>query len=183
MPNAPDFRLDCGPCVIRPWRGDDLPALLRYADNPKVAANLRDRFPHPYTEADARAWLAFVAADAEGVHLVIEVAGGFAGTIGLEPQKDVNAGTAEIGYWLGEPFWGRGIATAAVRALTRHALTTLGYRRLFATALMTNAASRRVLEKAGYRLEGVLRRSAVKNGRVLDQALYAIVDEDLAGTA
>jgi RimJ/RimL family protein N-acetyltransferase len=168
--------------VIRSWRRDDLAALLRHADNPKVAANLRDRFPSPYTEADAEAWFEVVSAETAALHLVIDVAGELVGTIGLEPQSDINAGTAEVGYWLGEAFWGRGFATAALTTLTRHALTALGYRRLYATAFSGNAASRRVLEKAGYRLEGVMRKSAIKRGRVHDQALYAILTEDLGSS-
>lgn len=139
---------------------------------------MRDRFPNPYTEADGRAWLELATeTEVRETNWAIEVDGEAAGGIGLEPQGDINAGTAEIGYWLGEAVWGRGIATAAVAALTRHALTALGYRRVFATAFVENAASRRVLEKCGYRLEGVMRRSAVKNGRVVDQALYGVVGE------
>ena len=179
MAACDSFHLHCGPCIIRRWRADDIPALLELANNPKIAANLRNRFPHPYTEADARSWFEFAVRDTSAFHLVIDVGGQFAGSIGLEPQSDINTGTAEVGYWLGEPFWGRGIATAAVRGLTRHALTTLRFRRLFATCLAHNAASRRVLEKAGYRLEGITRRSALKNGVIYDQALYAFIAEDL----
>lgn len=180
MPASEPFRLDHGVCVVRSWRADDLAALLRHADNPKVATKMRDRFPSPYTEADARAWLAMATETEVGeTNWAIEVGGEAVGGIGLVPQVDINAGTAEVGYWLGEAVWGRGIATAAVSAVTRHALAVLGYRRLFATAFVDNGASRRVLEKCGYRLEGVMRRSAVKNGRVIDQALYATVDEDL----
>ena len=173
------FHLDCGPCLLRPWRHADLPALLRHADNPRVAANLRNRFPNPYTEADARAWLDLATGELATTNWSIDVDGEAVGGTGLMPQSDVNTGTAEIGYWLGEAVWGRGIATAATRAVTRYALLTLGYRRLFATTFAGNAASRRVLEKCGYRLEGVMRRAVIKNGCVMDQTLYAIIREDL----
>ena len=173
------FRLDCGACVVRPWRQDDLDSLLRHANDPRVAAFMRDRFPHPYSADDGRAWLDHATA-AGATDWAIEVAGEAAGGIGLTPQSDINRGTAEIGYWLGEPFRGRGVASAALVAVTRHALTALGYRRIYATAFAGNAASRRVLAKAGYRLEGILRRSAVKAGVVHDQALYALVADDLA---
>jgi len=176
------FPLDCGPCLLRPWRSDDLPALLRHADNPKVAADLRNRFPHPYTEADGRAWLELATGELSATNWAVEADGEAVGGVGLMPQCDVNAGTAEIGYWLGGAVWGRGIATAAVRAVTRHALLTLGYRRVFATTFAGNAASRRVLEKCGYRLEGVMRQAVVKNGRVMDQTLYAVVRNDLETT-
>jgi [ribosomal protein S5]-alanine N-acetyltransferase len=180
MTRVPAFHLDCGVCVVRSWRQDDLGSLLRYADNSRVAANMRDRFPHPYTEVDGRAWLALTAGEMGDTNWAIEVGGEAAGGIGLMPQADINAGTAEIGYWLGEPFWGCGIATAAVLTVTNYALTVMGYRRLYATALSHNAASRRVLEKAGYRFEGLMRASAIKHGRVLDQALYGVVRDDLA---
>jgi RimJ/RimL family protein N-acetyltransferase len=182
MPPTARRVLDAGPCRLRPWRTEDLPALLRHADNPRVAANLRNLFPTPYTEADGRTWLTLATATEVGdLNWAIDVAGEAVGGIGLTPQGDVNAGTAEVGYWLGEPFWCRGLATAALATLTRHALGPLRYRRLFATVFEGNAASRRVLEKAGYRLEGVLRRSAVKHDRVFDQYLYAVTDEDVGG--
>lgn len=179
MTASTDVSLDCGPCRLRAWRRDDVASLLRQADNPNVAANMRDRFPHPYTEADAAAWLEQATGEPAGTNWAIDVDGEAVGGIGLMPQQDFNRGTAEIGYWLGEAFWGRGIVTAAVIALTSHALRTLGYRRLFATTLIRNTASQRVLEKSGYVREGVFRRSAVKEGLVLDQVIYSFVESDL----
>ena len=179
MSSPEPFLLHCGPCVVRPWRHDDLPTLLRHADNPKVAANMRDLFPSPYTEADGRAWLDLATGPLSAENWAIEVDCEAAGGIGLRPQSDVNTGTAEVGYWLGEALWGRGIATAALSAVTRQALKELGYRRLFAWALAGNLASRRVLEKCGYRLEGLLRQAAIKNGIVTDQAVYGVVRADL----
>ena len=99
--------------------------------------------------------------------------GVLAGGIGLLPGEDIHILTAEIGYWLGEPFWGRGLATAAVSAFTAHAFANLGLRRVFARVLDWNPASARVLEKCGYVLEGRLRRGAIKDGKVVDELLYA----------
>ena len=169
---------------VREYRDDDLEALVRYGDSAAVAAQVRDRFPHPYTEAAGREWLETVAAEDPATHFAIAAAddrppadgpapGGFVGGVGLEPQEDVYRVTAEIGYWLGEPFWGRGIATRAVTALTRWGFETLELERIEARVFATNPASIRVLEKAGFELEGRLRRSAIKSGRVLDSLLYA----------
>jgi RimJ/RimL family protein N-acetyltransferase len=162
---------------IRDWRLDDADALLRHADNRRVWRNLKDRFPHPYTRMDAERWLTEVCARWPRTQFAIEVDGEAAGAIGLEPQADVFRGSAEIGFWLGEAYWGRGIATDAVRAFTEVALDELGLRRLFAGVFEWNPASMRVLEKAGYAREGLLRRSVVKDGQTIDQVLYARVRE------
>ena len=169
------MHLPCGPCALRSWRGDDLDALLRHADNPRVAAQLRDRFPHPYTRADGEAWLALATTMRPETNFAIEADGQFVGGIGLVLGHDVERVSAEVGYWLGEGVWGRGIASAAVRAVSEHAFAAYGLTRLFAVPYARNAASARVLEKAGYVLEGRLRRSAIKDGVVLDQLLYALV--------
>jgi RimJ/RimL family protein N-acetyltransferase len=159
----------------------DLESLVRHANDPAIAKELRDRFPHPYTEADARAWLGYASAQAAPTDLTIEVDGEAAGGIGLIPRHDVERVSAEIGYWLGRRLWGRGIVTDAVRTLSAHALTVLGLTRVFALPFARNVGSRRVLEKAGFTLEGILRKSAIKDGVVLDQAMYARVQEDMRG--
>ena len=110
-----------------------------------------------------------------GLNFAIAVNDKVAGGIGLLPGTDVNRVQAEIGYWLGEEYWGRGIATEAVRGLTRHGFDTLELNRLFATPFAGNAASCRVLEKAGYRYEGRMIGCAIKEGRILDQFLYAVM--------
>lgn len=158
---------------IRPWRATDAKALAPLADNRRVWINLADRFPHPYTLADARRWIRESTLRHPMSDYAVECGGRLAGGIGLLPGEDIRLLTAEIGYWLGEPFWGRGIATAAVTVFTAHAFAVLGMRRLFARVLAWNPASARVLEKCGYRLEGRLRRSALKDGQVVDELLYA----------
>jgi len=162
---------------IRSWKRGDQSSLVRYADNRRIWINLRDRFPHPYRPADARAWLAHVTAQSPETNFAIEVGGEAVGGIGFHPQEDVHRGSAEIGYWLGEPFWGRGIATQAVRAITDHALRVHGLNRLYAYVFEWNPASARVLLKAGFTQEGRLRRSVTKDGHTIDQFLYAIVAE------
>lgn len=169
------MRLDCGSCIVRDWRDSDRDrdALLRFANNRKIWRNLKDRFPHPYTEADADAWLALSRAHRERPGWALEVDSLAVGGIGLIPGEDVYARSAHIGYWLGEPYWGRGIMTDAVRVVAGHALSRLGFRRLQAPVYEWNPASMRVLEKCGFVREGVLRRSVFKDGQLIDSVLYA----------
>jgi RimJ/RimL family protein N-acetyltransferase len=161
-------------CTLRPWRQGDESELVRQANNPRVASSLRDMFPHPYRRQDADHWIAFAAQQSPVKNFAIAVQGRLAGGIGLLPGSDINRVQAEIGYWLGEEYWGRGIATDAVRGLTRHAFAAFPLNRLFATPFAGNVASCRVLEKAGYRLEGRMIGCAIKEGQILDQLLYAI---------
>ena len=170
------MRLAIGDYLVRDFVDGDRAALVKYADNPYVARFLRDRFPSPYTPADAEAWLAQVRGQDPPTSFAIATATELIGGIGLECRDDVYRRSAEIGYWLGEPFWGRGIATAAVRALCAWAFAELGLLRIFATVFVPNTASIRVLEKAGFSLEGRLRSSAFKHGLVLDELLYARVN-------
>ena len=164
----------CRQCVIREWGIDDAADLVAVANNRKVWRNLFDGFPHPYTLADAQEWIA--RAGREPVtHWAIEVAGRAAGSIGVERGQGVSARTGQFGYWLGEPYWGRGIATAAAQAVANHALGTWGLARLQAYVYEWNPASMRVLEKAGFVREGVLRNSVYKDGALIDQVLYARV--------
>ena len=173
------MRLDCGPCVLRPWAPGDAPSLVRHADNYEIWRRLRDNFPHPYTRVKADEWISFARGQNPQTQLAIEVLAEAVGGIGLELRSDVERCSAEVGYWLGESVWGRGVAPAAVRAITRYGFEELGLVRLFAVPFASNEASMRVLEKAGYTREGTMRRSAIKEGVVLDQVLYAITDQDL----
>jgi [ribosomal protein S5]-alanine N-acetyltransferase len=176
-------RLDCGCCVLRPWREGDEPSLVRHADNYEVWRRLRDSFPHPYTRADAEWWIAFVKQQDPQTHFAIEVRGEATGGIGLELGSDIERRSAEIGYWLGEDLRGRGITTVAVRAVTEYGFEALHLTRIFAVPFAKTSASIRVLEKCGYVHEGTMRRSAIKEGFVIDQELYALTDEDFARTS
>ena len=171
------MRIDCGYCVLRPWSEGDEVSLVRHANNYEVWRRLRDRFPHPYTQADAEQWIAFATQETQ-THFAIEVHGEATGGIGLELGSEINRRSAEIGYWLGEAFWGKGITTAAVRALTSYGFEAFNLTRIFAVPFANSSASIRVLEKCGYIREGVMRRSAIKEGVVLDQVLYAFTDRD-----
>jgi RimJ/RimL family protein N-acetyltransferase len=137
--------------------------------------NMSDAFPHPYTAADARAFLQAALARVPESWFAIAVDDQAVGGIGFTPRDDIQRVSAEIGYWLGEAFWGRGIVSEALRAVTRYAAQTHGLTQVFAVPFEWNAASFRVLEKAGYTREARLRRSAIKDGRVIDQLLYAFV--------
>ena len=136
---------------------------------------LRDRFPHPYTEADANAWLSKVVWQQPPISFAIEVGGEAVGGIGIIPQSDVHRLSAEIGFWLGEDYWGKGITTEAVKALSEHAMHEFHLCRLYAQVFSPNRASARVLEKAGYMLEGILKKAVVKDGEMLDLIVYAYV--------
>jgi RimJ/RimL family protein N-acetyltransferase len=162
-------------CVVRAWRKGDARAIARWADNPRVARNLRDRFPHPYTLADAKRWIRAANAYDPPTHFAIEADGEAVGGIGFDVFDDVDRRTAEIGYWLAEPYWGRGIATAAVTAVSEYAFHRFDLARLQARVFEGNDASMRVLEKAGYEREGRLRRSVTKGDRTIDSYIYARV--------
>jgi RimJ/RimL family protein N-acetyltransferase len=162
-------------CELRPWRVGDEASLVRYANNRSVSRNLKDRFPYPYTAADANAWIERASTQTLVTAFAIVVDGGAVGGIGIELGTDVHRRSAEIGYWLGEPFWGRGIATEALRAVTEYAFEHFDICRLEAGVFDWNPASARVLEKAGYTLEGRARLAVVKDGRSGDRLLYALV--------
>ncbi|MGH7354616.1 MAG: GNAT family N-acetyltransferase [Candidatus Rokuibacteriota bacterium] len=160
-------------CTLRSWREGDAASLARHANNRKVWLNMRDLFPHPYTLDDARGWIA-TGSRAEGlVSWAIVVDGEAIGGIGLVLKSDVDRRTAELGYWLGEAYWGRGIATEALRAVTDWAFAGLDLARLEAGVFEWNPASARVLEKAGYTLEARQPKAVTKDGRTIDRLLYA----------
>lgn len=171
------MELDFSAGRIRSWRPGDEESLVREADNRNIWLTVRDRFPHPYTRAHADAWIARATSDRPETHFAIDLGGEAVGGIGLELQEDVARYSAELGYWLGETYWGRGIMTAAVSRFTEYAFHTFDLCRVYALVFETNPASRRVLERAGYTLEGRLRRAVYKNGRFLDQYLYAVSRE------
>ena len=171
------MRLECGTCVVRSWEPADAPALTRHANDRSVWENLRDRFPHPYTELDARTFIRASRAARPPTNFAIDVGGESVGAIGIIPGHDVERVGAEVGYWVSKDFRGRGIASDALRGFTRWAFEEFDLERIFAVPFLRNAASCRVLEKAGYAREGILKRSAIKDGVVLDQAMYAVTRE------
>jgi [ribosomal protein S5]-alanine N-acetyltransferase len=174
-------RLILRTCDVRSWQTSDVESLVTYANDREIWLNLRDRFPYPYTRRDGRAFIRAMREAIPQTAFAIVVGDEAAGGIGFALQRDVERVSAEIGFWLGRPFWRRGITTDALVAVTRYAIETHGLTRVYALPFERNLASRRVLEKAGYALEARLRRSAIKDGTILDQCQYAfIVPEDTA---
>jgi len=162
-------------CRLRGWRRSDASSLARHANNPKIWRNLRDAFPHPYTVVDAHAWIRNASAARPPTHFAIDVKGEAVGSIAMLVQRDVHRRSAEVGYWLSEEHWGRGIATEALGAFVEYAFSSFDVCRLFATAFEWNPASVRVLEKCGFTLEGRRRKAVTKEGRTIDDFLYALV--------
>lgn len=159
---------------LRRWREGDEEALVRHANNRKIWRNLSDAFPYPYTYLDAVDYIQKFIPASDGVILAIEVEGEAAGSIGLHFQPGLKH-SAEIGYWLGESHWRKGIVTEAVQTLTRYGFKELGLLRIFARVFEWNAGSMRVLEKAGYSLEGRHRKAVIKDGQIIDELTYAVV--------
>lgn len=167
---------------LRAWRPEDAESVTRYANNPKIAGNLRDVFPYPYLRKDADGYLQSCLDAGDGVLcLAIDIGGEAVGSIGVFRKEDVYRKSAELGYWLGEPFWGRGVMSAAVSQICELAFARFDLVRIFAEPFAYNAGSRRVLEKAGFRLEGVLRQSVCKNGQISDSCVYALLRPDWEG--
>ena len=165
--------------TIRAFRLGDAEPLARLANDREVWLGLRDLFPHPYAIDDAHRFIAFASGMTPPTLFAIDVGGALAGGIGFVPRTDVERIGAEVGYWVGRELWGRGIATAALRLLTAHVFAAQPeLRRLFAVPFAANRASARVLEKAGYVREGTLRQSVIKDGRVQDQFMYAILRDE-----
>lgn len=176
--NGPTLPAGAG-ALLRPLREQDLPVMAALADNPKIWNNLLDVFPHPYGLGDAHAFYDRLDVSPGPLRtFAIAVEQRFAGVIGFDPLPDVHRMGANVGYWLGEPYWGRGIGTAALKALTTYAFATFALERLQAEVFSWNVASSRVLEKSGYTLEGRTRRSIVKASRVTDGLLYARLRSD-----
>lgn len=164
-------------CELRPFTAEDAPSLARFANDLTVWRNLRDAFPHPYALEHAVGFLAHVASRPPGCHLAIVVDGQAVGSIGLKLGTDVERVSAELGYWLGAPYRGHGVMPEAIRAFTDDSFERFSLTRIFALPFAHNTASCRALEKAGFSLEGTLRRSAIKEGRITDQRLYARVPD------
>lgn len=160
------------------WEDGDRERFVSLANDYDVWRQLYDRFPHPYTRTDADEWIALNSKRTTVATFAICDAEGPIGSVGLTLREADYRHSGEIGYWLGKPFWGRGIATAAVKAITAYAFESLGLTRLEAHIFARNQASARVLEKAGYEREGLLRKASMKEGEALDNVLYAVLKEE-----
>ena len=169
----------CMEQVIRKWRMEDKYALAALLNNPRILANLRDGIPYPYTVRDAEEFIAAMlhADQTQTFAFAIVENDVVIGSAGIFRCGNIHFRTAELGYYLGETHWGRGFATRAVRQACAWVFAHTDILRIFAEPFAHNAASCRVLEKAGFQLEGILRANAVKNGKVLDMKMYAILKD------
>jgi RimJ/RimL family protein N-acetyltransferase len=163
---------------IRSYEFSDLDAIVKYANNYNVSRLLRDQFPHPYTRFDAEAWLMESCNQEIETNFAIANHTELIGGIGIVRQTDVNRFSAEIGYWIAEPFWGKGIVTNALKIFTDYVFRNFEINRIFANVFEGNTASERVLLKAGYKKEAMLRKAVCKEKKFLDEYIYAILKEE-----
>ncbi len=165
-------------CRLRPWREGDEESLAQQASNRRIWNNVRDFFPYPYTIRDASSWVRSNKSYTQPNNFAIEVNGKAIGNIGFTVKDDIYRYNAEIGYWIGEDYWGRGITSEILPVMTRYIFERFQVNRLFACVLQGNVPSMRVLEKAGFRAESIHRKAAVKNNQHLDEYIYALLREE-----
>lgn len=167
-------------CKLRHWRLEDAADLAAAIGNLSVQNNLRDGLPFPYTEDDARAFITDMRqADPTAVFAFAITADDRAiGSIGVFRKENIHAQTAELGYYIAQPYWGRGVGTSAVRQMCGYIFAHTDIIRIFAEPFAHNGASCRILEKSGFCCEGVMRSNAVKHGRVIDMKLYALLRDE-----
>ena len=158
---------------LRDYRNSDSEQIAKLCNNKKIWDNLRDFIPYPYTGKDAAEFIVFCQKENPQTTFAIEFKGEFVGSIGLVRQTDIYSLTAEVGYWIGEPFWGQGIATKAVNLIADYGFNCLKLERIYAGIFDFNKASQRVLEKAGFKLDGVFENAVFKNGKICDEFRYS----------
>lgn len=159
---------------LRPWTERDLPNLVKYGNNIKIFNNLTDSFPHPYTLEWAEKFLAMQRTENGPFIRAIDLDGEAIGTLGLHAQTDIYRMNRELGYWLAEPFWGKGIMTQAVVLMTSLGFQELEVHRIFARPFGRNIASQKILEKAGYKQDAFIKESFFKNGVYEDEWIYSV---------
>ncbi len=162
---------------IRELRPSDISQLAKLANNKNIWVNLRDSFPYPYGESDAKFFINSVKEEKPKQHFGIEYNGNLCGVTGLVLQKDVYRKSAEIGYWIGESFWGKGIATKAIELITNYGFEDLKLARIHAGVFELNIASMKALEKNGYKREGIFKKAIFKNDKVFDEHKYFKLNE------
>jgi [ribosomal protein S5]-alanine N-acetyltransferase len=168
------MRIKCDKCVLRRWKPSDLENLVENANNYHIAINMRDIFPFPYKIEDGKIWIKIASAEDPHCNFAITVNNEAIGGIGLTLGEDIERISAEVGYWLGEKYWGHGITSSALKGILNYGFNDLGLGRIFAKPLEHNLASRKVLEKNGFKMEGILNRSVIKSGKIYNQTLYAV---------
>jgi len=163
---------------LRPLRYADRERLSRLANNKKIWNTLRDMFPYPYQMADAEKFIDMIKQQDPQATFAIEYERKFVGVIGIILQQDVYRKSAEIGYWIGEPYWNKGISTVALKLMTAYGFKELNLEKLFAGVFEGNEASIRVLEKCGYQFEGVSRKAVFKNNKLIDELRFGKLKSD-----
>jgi len=160
--------------TLRPWHLNDLSNLVKYANNWNIAKNLTNKFPHPYTEEDGKVFIEFANQD-KPVHIfAIELDGEAIGGIGVHPQNDIHIKNAELGYWLAEPFWGKGIMSIAIKKMITFSFSSFDINRLYASVFDSNTASQKVLEKNHFKREAKFEKTIFKKNRFEDELIFAI---------
>jgi RimJ/RimL family protein N-acetyltransferase len=171
-------KLQSGGIILRPLNKEDVPRLAELANNVNVSINLRDGFPNPYTVKDAEEFITMIASKTPITTFAIEFKGEYVGNIGLVPGSDVYRKSAEIGYFFGEPYWNKGIMTKAVYLITEYGFEKLDIVRIHTGVFEYNISSQRVLDKCGFRREGVSRKAVLKNGQIWDEIRYAKIKNE-----
>lgn len=165
--------------ILRPWSIQDAEQLALIADNKNIADNLRDGFPNPYSVKDAREWLNLIVPENFPPRFfAICVCKQLVGSIGIVAKTDIYRKNFEIGYFLSEEFWGRGIMTKAIKAATSYAFKEFDVVRVYAEPFADNPGSRKALEKSGFILEAALKRNVIKNGIIKDSCIYSVLREE-----
>ncbi len=159
---------------LRPWQIDDLDNLVHHANNYEIAKNLTDLFPYPYSAENGRQFIELATHSQPNRILAIAVDGKAAGAIGIHPQDDIERMNAELGYWLGQEYWGRGIMTQAIQQMVAYGFQHWPVNRIYARPFGTNIGSQRALEKAGFILEARLEKTLFKFGNYVDELIYAV---------
>lgn len=163
--------------ILRDWKSNDKESLAQQANNKKIAENLRDVFPYPYTLNDAENYITMCInnGDTKAYTKAIVIDGKAVGSIGVFVKDDVYCKSGELGYWLGEFYWGKGIMTEAIKQICEEAFLKYELVRIYAEPFIYNMGSKRVLDKAGFTLEGILKKSIYKNGIISDSCIYGLV--------
>jgi [ribosomal protein S5]-alanine N-acetyltransferase len=166
--------LGSGKIRLRQLKAADSVRLSQLANNKNIWENVRDFFPHPYTEENAIEFIELCSKENPQVTFAIEYNSNLAGVIGLVLQTDIYRLSAEIGYWIGQPFWNKGIASNAIKIIVDYGFNTLQLQRIFTGVFDFNKASQRILEKNGFVLEGIFKRAIIKNNKIIDEYRYGI---------
>ncbi|MCK7541581.1 MAG: GNAT family N-acetyltransferase [Marinilabiliales bacterium] len=170
-----ELRLTDGTVTLRNFRRTDKYRMAELANNEKVAINLRDAFPHPYTVADAQQFINTFIGQKPLQVFAIEFQGKYVGNIGLHKQDDVYSKSAELGYFIGEPYWNKGITSRAVNLICEYGFRELDVVRIYSGVFEFNIPSQRVLQKCGFEREAVLKSAVCKRGKIYDEVRYAKV--------